>query len=395
MIRPMLHYDPFSADVMRDPYPVYARLREEAPVYHLEEYDAWALSRFEDVWNASMDNEHLSCAQGTTSAHLLTRVQPVTPMLNNMDPPEHTQLRSAVRRFFSPQALRNLEPMIRSLATSCLDRALERGECDVMADFASQISVKVACVVTGVPLEDGDLMNRLVWRFFSRKPGHAGLTPEGLEAMRELFAYLTELSHLRRRAGSRSDDIVTLLNEIEIGGRKLDDASIASHLAMFVIGGSETFPKVFANLIWLLARHPEQRAACARDPSLVPNAFLEGLRYLMPTQFLCRVVTREFRIREQTLRPGQPVLFLYPSANRDPREFRDPDVFDIRRPIPRLLSFGQGTHSCIGIHVAKMEGKVCLEETLRRIPDYELQMDRAERLVTDFVQGFAKLPIRF
>ena len=391
----MPHYDPFSAEVMRDPYPVYKRLRDEAPVYYLEEYDAWALSRFEDVWSASMDNKHFSTAQGTTSAHLLTKVQPVTPMLNNMDPPEHTQLRTAVRKHFSPQALRGLEPTIRELATGCLDRALERGECDVMADFASQISVKVACIVTGIPLEDGELMNSLVWRFFGRQPGLTGMTPDGLRAMEELFAYFTELSRSRRRQGSDADDIVNLLNQIEIGGRKLDEPSIASHLSMFIIGGSETFPKVFANDILLLARHPDQRAQCARDPSLIPNAFLEGLRYLMPTQFLCRVVTKELQIRGETLRPGQPVLFLYPAANRDEREFANPDVFDVHRSIPRLLSFGQGTHACIGIHVAKMEGKVCLEETLRRIPDYELLMDRSERLVTDFVQGFAKLPIRF
>ncbi len=391
----MVHYDPFSAEVMRDPYPVYARLREEAPVYYLEEYDAWALSRFEDVWNASMDNKHLTCTKGTTSAHLLTKVQPVTPMINMMDPPQHTQLRAAVRPHFAPQALRTLEPTIRELATRCLDRAIERGECDVLGDFASQVSVKVACIVTGIPLEDGDLMNSLVWRFFGREPGRTGMTPDGLAAMGELFDYFTRLAQARRRAGSQTDDIVNLLNRIEIDGKKLDDAAIASHLSMFIIGGSETFPKVFANGVMLLAQHPDQRAECAKDPSLVPNAFLEGLRYLMPTQFLCRVVTRELQIRGTTLRPGQPVLFLYPSANRDPSEFRDPDVFDIHRQIPRLLSFGQGTHSCIGIHVAKMEGKVCLEETLRRIPDYELQLDRAERLVTDFVQGFARLPIRF
>lgn len=391
----MVHYDPFSAEVMRDPYPVYRQLRDEAPVYHLEEYDAWALSRFEDVWAASMDNKHFSAAYGTTSSHLLTKVQPVTPMLNNMDPPEHTQLRSAVRKHFSPQALRGLEPTIRELATGCLDRAIERGECDVIGDFASQISVKVACIVTGIPLEDGDLMNSLVWRFFGRQPGHTGMTPDGLQAMSELFAYFTELSRSRRRQTSDADDIVNLLNNIEIGGKKLDEASIASHLSMFIIGGSETFPKVFANAILLLGQHPDQRAECVRDPSLVPNAFLENLRYLMPTQFLCRTVVREHQLRGKTLRPGQPLLFLYPAANRDEREFTEPDVFDIHRSIPRLLSFGQGTHSCIGIHVAKMEGKVCLEETLRRIPDYELQMDRSERLVTDFVQGFAKLPIRF
>jgi hypothetical protein len=391
----MVHYDPFSEEVMRDPYPIYKRLRDEAPVYHIEEYDAWALSRFEDVWNASMDNEHFCCAKGTTSAHLLTKVQPVTPMLNNMDPPQHTQLRSAVRKHFSPQALRALEPTIRRIASECLDRAMPRGELDVLADFASQVSVKVACMVTGIPLEDGDLMNTLVWRFFGREPGHAGMTPDGLKALEELFAYFKRLSHARRRSGSDADDIVNLLNRIEIDGKPLDDASIASHLSMFVIGGSETFPKVFANTILLLAQHPDQRAECAKDPSLVPNAFLESLRYLMPTQFLCRTVTQEVELRGQRLRVGQPILFLYPSANRDEREFRDPDVFDIHRDIPRLLSFGQGTHACIGIHVAKMEGKVCLEETLRRIPDYDLQMGRAEKLVTDFVQGFAKLPIRF
>jgi cytochrome P450 len=144
-----------------------------------------------------------------------------------------------------------------------------------------------------------------------------------------------------------------------------------------------------------LAQHPGQRAEVARDPSLVPNAFLEGLRYRMPTQFLCRVVTKDVVVQGQTLRPGQPVLFLYPSANRDEREFANPDVFDVHRSIPRLLSFGQGTHACIGIHVAKMEGKVMLEELLRVAPEYEVDLDRAERLVTDFVQGFARLPIRF
>jgi hypothetical protein len=262
----MLRYDPFSPDVMRDPYPVYARLRAEDPVHHIEAYDAWAFARFDDIWAASMDNKHYSCAKGTTSAHLLTKVQPVTPMLNNMDPPDHTKLRAAVREHFSPAALRNLEPTIREIATGCLDRAWERGRLDVMADFASQVSVKVACIVTGIPLEDGDWLNARVWRFFGREPGHAGMTPDGLAALEELFAYFTDLSRARRRSGSAANDVVSLLNEIELGGKKLDEAAIASHLSMFIIGGSETFPKVFANLIWLLAKHPDQRADCAKAP---------------------------------------------------------------------------------------------------------------------------------
>jgi cytochrome P450 len=171
--------------------------------------------------------------------------------------------------------------------------------------------------------------------------------------------------------------------------------AIASHISMFIIGGSETFPKTFATTLRRLAEHPDQRAALAADPSLIPNAYQEALRYDMPTQFLCRSVVQEVEIRGRKLRPGQPVLFLYPSANRDEDEFEKPDVFDVRRNIPRILSFGAGTHMCIGIHAAKLEGRVLLEEVLSRVPEYEIHLDRAERLVTDFVQGYASFPITF
>jgi len=233
-----------------------------------------------------------------------------------------------------------------------------------------------------------------VRRFFARAPGVDGMTEDGLAAMNELFAYFVELSQKRRATGGDMD-VVKLLTEIELGGEKLDDMAIASHLSMLIIGGAETFPKVFANLIRRMAEFPEQRAECSADPGLIPDAFLEGLRYDMPTQFLCRTVTKEHQIHGQALKPGQPILYLYPSANRDPREFDDPDRFDIHRRAPRILSFGHGTHSCIGLHVAKMEGKICLEETLRRIPEFEVPMERADRLITDFVQGYAHLPITF
>lgn len=391
----MVVYNPFSQEVMLDPLPVYARLREEAPCYYIAEYDAWALSRFEDIWAASMDNEHFSAAQGTTSAQLLTKVQPVTPMINVMDPPEHTKLRAQVRKHFVPAAIRHLEPTIRELASGCLDAAAPAGEIDAMGGFASQVAVKVACMVNGIPVEDGDMLNDLVWRFFAREPGVDGMTPDGLAAMGELFAYFIELSQKRRKSGSDANDVVDLLNNIELDGKKLDDESIASHLSMFIIGGAETFPKTFANAVYRLWEHPDQRAQCAREPGLIPDAFQEVLRYDMPTQFLCRVVVEDLEIHGQKLKPGQPILFLYASANRDPREFENPDVFDIRRRAPRILSFGHGTHSCIGLHVAKMEARICIEETLGRIPEYEVDRDRAERLVTDFVQGYSSLPIRF
>jgi cytochrome P450 len=272
---------------------------------------------------------------------------------------------------------------------------LEKGEIDAMTEFSNSVAVKVACIVNGIPLEDGDMLNDLVWRFFAREEGTDGMTEDGLAAMGELFGYFIGLSQSRRKEGSDTDDVVNLLNTIELDGKKLDDESIASHMAMFILGGAETFPKTFATSLMRLAEHPDQRAQCATDPSLIPDAFLECLRYDMPTQFLCRSVTQGHEIHGQQLKPGNPVLFLYPSANRDPREFENPDVFDIKRRAPRFLSFGHGTHACIGLHVAKMEAKVCLEETLRRHPKYEIHLDRAERLVTDFVQGFASFPISF
>jgi len=390
----MVTYNPFSEEVMRDPHPIYKQLRREAPVYHIEEYDAWALSKFEDIWKCSMDHKHFSAAQGTTSAHLLTKVQPVTPMLNLMDPPEHTKLRSQMRHHFTPAAIGKMEPVIREVTSKCLDEALDRGEIDVMSDLASKVSVTVACLVTGIPLEDTELMNDLVWRFFGREPGVDGMTPDGLKAMEEMFGYFAQISEKRRAEGS-SGDLVSLLNDFEIDGQKLDTASIASHISLLIIGGSETLPKVFASSVKHLADHPDQRAEVAADPSLIPNAFLEVLRYDMPTQFLCRTVTNELEIRGKKLQPGQPVLYLYPSANRDEDEFENPDAFDVHREIPRLLSFGHGTHLCLGIHAAKLEGRVLLEELLKRIPEYSLDLDHSERLVTDFVQGWAKLMIRF
>lgn len=387
-------YDPFSEAVMRDPGPIYKRLRDEAPAYHCERWDCWALSRFADIWKASGDVKHFSAAQGTTSAHLLTKVQPVTPMLNLMDPPQHTKLRSAMRTYFAAPEVAPLESLIRRMAVESLEAARDAGRIDAMGDFASKIAVTVACTVNGLPVEDGPVLNDLVWRFFKREPGVEGMTPDGMAAFGELDAYFRDLIR-KRRAEAPQDNVLGTLLTIELDGEKLDEAAIASHLSMLIIGGAETFPKTFANALRRLAEHPDQRAECVADPSLIPDAFNEALRYDMPTQFLCRVVTKEIEFHGQTLRPGQPVLFLYPSGNHDEREFPNPDVFDIHRKPPRILSFGYGPHSCIGINVARLEAKVCLEETLKAIPEYQLDLDHAERLVTDFVQGYAKFPITF
>ena len=390
----MVEYDPFSEEVMRDPMPIYKQMRDEAPAYYSEKWDCWALSRFADIWKASADIKHFTATKGTTSAHLLTKVQPVTPMLNLMDPPEHSKLRSTMRAYFAAPEVAPLEQMIRQMARDGLEAARDAGSMDVMSGYSSPIAVTVACKVNGLPVEDGPLLNDLVWRFFGREEGIQGMTPDGLAAFGEMDAYFRQLIGERRR-NPGPDSVLQTLLEIELGGEKLDDSAISSHLAMLIIGGSETFPKTFANIVRRLGEYPDQRAECTADPSLIPDAFTEGLRYDMPTQFLCRSVTKDVEFHGQTMKPGQPVLFLYPSGNHDEREFENPDVFDIHRKPARIMSFGYGAHSCIGINVARLEAKVCLEELLAAAPDYQLDMDNAERLVTDFVQGYAKFPITF
>jgi hypothetical protein len=388
-------YDPFSEQVMRDPHPVYARLRAEAPCYHVAKWDCWALSRFEDIWQASMDAENYSTAKGTTAAHLLTRVQPVTPMLNLMDPPQHTQLRSRIRQYFMPARVNALEPQVREFVEEAFAPVLERGEADLMSEVAQRISVKVACLANGFPVEDGDWLNELVKRFFAREEGVQGMTADGVAAMHEMFAYFGALIRKRRANPSAEGSAIDTVLGIEIDGRRFSDEEAASHLSMFLIGGAETFPKVFSSAVYLLYKHPQQRAECVRDPGLLPDAFTEVLRYDMPTQFLCRTLKHDVRLHGETMREGRPVLFLYPSANRDEREFADPDRFDVRRRPPRILSFGHGIHACIGAHFARLEGKLCLEYLLRRLPDYEVEEARLERLRTEFVQGWATMPVRF
>ncbi len=391
----MVEYDPFSEAVIRDPHPIYARLREEAPCYHLEKYDAWALSRFEDIWQASMDAESYTATKGTTSSHLLTRVQPVTPMINLMDPPQHTQLRSKIARFFTPGVVRKLEGRIRAFVDEAFAGIAARDEADLFGEFATQVSVKVACLANGFPLEDSDMLNQLVWRFFAREEGVDGITQDGLAAMGEMTAYFAELIQRRRAAGDTEGTVIDVALHAEIDGRRFSDEEAGSHLSMFLIGGAETFPKVFSSAIYRLWQHPEQRARCVADPSLIPGAFEEVLRYDMPTQFLMRVLLKDVSLHGRTMRAGDSVMFLYPSANRDPREFERADAFDIDRRPSRILTFGHGIHTCIGQHFAKMEGRLCLEKVLPVMPEYEVQEDQLRRIRTEFVQGWETMPVRF
>ena len=389
----MVDYHPFAEAVQEDPHPTYARLREEDPCFFLAEWNTYFLSRFDDIWNASMDAERYSTAQGTTTAQLVTKVQPVTPMINSLDPPFHTAFRSAVIGFFSPAQVKRLEPQIARFVDDAFAEVRDLREADVFNQFAAKVSVKVACLANGFPMEDSEMLNKLVWRFFAREEGVAGMTADGVNAMHEMIAYFFELIAKRRAAGANEANVVDLVCRFEKDDKRFEAADAASHLSMFLIGGAETFPKTFASAVHRFWQHPDQRAALARDASLIPDAYREVLRYDMPTQYLMRKVVKPVPLHDKVMQPGSNVAFLYPSANRDPREFQNPDVFDVRRKSPRILSFGHGVHLCIGQHFAKMEAKLCIEKMLGFAPEYEVQRDKLKRLRTEFVQGWATMPV--
>ena len=390
----MVSYDPFAPEMIHgDPQRVYKQLRDEAPVYLVERYECWALSRFEDVWKAC-DEPRVSSARGSTAGHLLTKVQPLYRMLNTMDPPDHTRLRALLRPLFSPGRMRKLEVEFRRFIATTLDGLRDRKQVDVVAEFAQPLATFVACAVAGFPSEDGLMLRDLVNGFFDREPGVDGMTEAGVKAQAEMAAYFIGLAVERRRKPRAGDDALGVLLGFEQDGRPIPDEEIAGNLSLLLIGGTDTLPKVFANTLHRLYRNPDQRARVAADPELAEDAFHEALRIDMPTQYMCRSLLGDWELHGQKMRAGQPILLLYTSANRDEREFPDPDTFRIDRRPPRHLGFSHGTHACLGLHAARAEARIGIQEWLARFPDYEVLESGIERFETEFVKGYSKMPVR-
>jgi cytochrome P450 len=390
----MIRYSPFLPEVIEDPHPFYRRLRDEAPVYYLEDFDGWALSRFEDNWRATEDPLVFSSTGGTTAAQALSKVEPPVPSVNQLDPPDHTRLRRAIRGPFARAHVASLEPEVRAFARRCLARAAEVGELDAIRELADPLAAFVACELLDLPQVDAPLLVGWVHRYTRNDPGDLGRSADALTAAREMNEYLA--SHVRRWRTSpgRQDSVVSAFLGFELGGRRLADLEIASHLQTLVIGGTDTTPKGIGSALLRLHQHPDQRARLAAEPRRIPAAFTEVLRYDMPTQFMARTVARDVELHGQKLRRGQGVLLLFAAANRDEREFPDPDRFDMARNPRRILSFGHAAHVCLGAHVARLEGRVVLEEILARFPSYHLDESRLVYRRADQIQGLVSAPIQ-
>lgn len=388
-------YNPFMDDVLfGDPYPVYARMRAEDPVYYVEEYDAWFLSRFEDIWRAGPDFEHFTATEGTTPPHLLTKDTPLNLSFASMDPPQHSKYRAQIAGLFKPGAAAKLEPEMRAIVRGLVDAIVERGECDLVQDLAAQVSVRGALSVIGLPLELAERASGWVNGIFFRRDGHRGATEKSMEGAKDMFFTILERVKELRKDPEKASGVLRVALTSDVDGDRMDDFRLASLCCVILIGGTDTLPKALAATLYRLWQNPDQRRELARDLSLVPDAFLEGLRLDTPTQHLGRTVIKEVEFRGKRLQPGQKCMFMWASANRDEHEFDAPDRYRMKRRPPRMLAFGHGVHMCLGKHVARMEARITLEEVMRRLPEYEIDEANAVRNRTEFVRGWTQLPAR-
>ena len=391
----MVAYHPFDENLWDDPFETYRELRDEAPAYYLEDLDCWFISRFEDIWALQSDQSNFTSRDGITTTHLLTHQTPTAPNLTYYDGDEHTRVRTYFNPYFLPKHLKMLEPRIRAWAAEAVDRVIDTGRADAVHDLGGWLSVRVAGAILGIPEEDSDQIMHWVNGFFHRESGTRGTTDIGKQSQKELGLYLFQLAHNARKHGAPEGTVLHQLLTTDLLGEQQDDKAIAIHLNMMVIGGTETFPKIFSAALYRLWQNREARARCIADESLVPKAFHETLRYDMPTHMLGRTIANDFAFQGETLKAGSNIMFLWGSANRDERVFDDPNTWDLDRHAPRILSFGMGQHMCLGSHAAKLEGRILLAETLRRIPDYEVDESGIERIQSEFFRGFWKLPIHF
>jgi cytochrome P450 len=385
-----LVYSPYDYAMHEDPYPVYRRLRDEAPAYHNAELDFWALSRFDDVFAAMQDWQTYSSAEGV-SLERGSGARP--PMIIAMDPPRQQKLRKLVSKAFTPRRVATMEPQVRAIARKHLAPLLASGAGDFIGDFSAKLPMDVISTMMGVPESDQDMLRGWADALLHREEGMAGIPREGLESSAKLVRYFVE--DLARRRRTPGDDLVSALTLAEVDGERLTDAEIVGFCFLLVIAGNETTTKMLGNAVVLLARHPEQRAWLAEHPDRIADAVEEVVRYDNSSQMLARVLTRDVDLHGRTMPAGKKVLLLIGAANRDERAFERPDDFDVRRVPKPSLAFGYGVHVCLGASLARLEGRVALEEALPRLGDYVVDEAGLARVHSANVRGWARVPIRF
>ena len=400
-----LYYDPYDYAIDANPYHVWKRLRDEAPVYWNERHGFYALSRFDDVLEGLLDNDTFRSGHGIVLEMIGDEPYDNVPMMIMKDPPDHTRLRKLVSRAFTPRRVGDLEAKIAKICNDFLDTVDGQDEFDYIETFAGLLPPTVILALVGFPdglaaefrdradrglhIEDGDPMRR-------RDGIDRTLVSEDGVIANEAFAILPELMEQRR--ADPQDDLITGLVHAEIDDdgetRTLTLEEIVGFVQLISSAGTETVARLLGFAAVTLAHCPDQRQLLVDDPSLVPNAIEELLRYEAPSPIQSRWVSRDVELHGTVIPRGSRCALLNGSGDRDERHFEDPDRFDVKREIDRHLAFGYGTHFCVGAALARLEGKVALAETLRRFPTWEIDESGLEWVHTSTVRGYSKVPMR-
>jgi len=383
-------YDPWSHELHEDPYPTYARLREEQPVYYNPERDFYALSRYQDVLDALHDPATYCSGQGVLVGQGDGGMAVAPGFFVMSDPPRHGQLRALVSRAFTPRRIADMEGSIRDIARTCLDAMADEGVTDLVQRLAAPLPTTVIADLLGVSRTDLERFREWSDALVQIDPASPENSPEAVAASLELLEYLGAV--VAERRASPRDDMVSALLDAEVDGEHLSDEEIVGFCLLLLVAGNETTTNLISNTAVLLAEQPDQRRLLVEKPELLPGAIEELLRFESPVQALARTATVDVELHGECIAAGDKVLLLFGSANRDEREFVAADRFDVTRAPGRHLAFGHGAHFCLGASLARLEARVAYEELLRLMPAYELAGD-PERLPSGVVRGLLSVPV--
>lgn len=389
-----VYYDPYDLEIDVDPYPVWRRMRDEVPLYHNDRYGFYALTRFEDVEKGLVDWRTYISGKGSVMELIKAGIAIPPGSILFEDPPAHDHHRGLLARVFTPKRMSAIEPKVREFCARSLDPLVGSGGFDFIRDLGAQMPMRTIGMLLGIPEEDQERIRDRLDEGLRLKDG---VMPEHDQAY---AAGATDdfAGYIDWRAAHPSDDLMTeLLNAKfeDVTGvvRTLTREEVLNYVGLLAGAGNETTTRLIGWAGKVLADNPDQRAELVADPSLIPNAIEELLRFEAPSPVQARYVTRDVEHHGERVPEGSVMLLINGASNRDEREFPAPDRFDIHRRISHHLTFGYGIHFCLGSHLARLEGRIALEEVLKRFPRWEVDWEHAEQAHTSTVRGWERLPV--
>jgi cytochrome P450 len=388
-----VYYDPYDVGIDADPYPTFRRLREEAPLYRNEAHDFFAVSRFDDVQRGLNDKDTYISSRGGILELIRANIEMPPGVLIFEDPPVHTVHRGLLSRVFTPRRMAALEPQIRDFCARCLDPLVGAGRFDFVRDLGAEMPMRVIGMLLGIPEEDQETIRDNSDKALRTEAGKPMRYSQERFATGEAFA-----DYIDWRADHPSDDLMTQLLQAEFEDetgttRRLTRQEILTYVNVVAGAGNETTGRLIGWTGKTLADHPDQRRMLVEDPSLIPDAIEELLRFEPPAPHVARYVNKPVELYGETIEPGNVMMLLVGAANRDDRRFPDGDTFDIRREQLPHITFGYGIHYCLGAALARLEGRIALDEVLKRFPEWEIDLDGARLAPTSTVRGWETLPV--